>query len=397
MSFKPDSSEENSLEWALRQFWRISDADSLHTAGNSPTLPATGASWNAHGNTATGDATTPLEIDAGAFIIDTVVGDAPAGLNKAGTYFAWIPSKEALRIGSVGDNSWANPGQRSYVIGGPLSNASPSSFVVGGGSNALGNTGYIFGNGCTIDTATNSIIALGINIEAGAGGFTVAGVAVGVGIDIGDPVTFSGQPVACGVYLGSRATNAAIFGTGKGSTRKFVNSKSNSLMLGANIDSDAGDLATLTLFNKNCGIENHDPLSTLDIKGSVGFKYTNLDTDVVVDDGEYSITGDEYTFRIDMSALTSANDVFTINLPVLGPTTTDRRIYYFKACALTASPSGTARIEINPDGTDQIEDWDGLVNGGIGVPLGAGVALPIDVGDSITIIANNTDGVWWVI
>ena len=97
-----------------------------------------------------------------------------------------------------------------------------------------------------------------------------------------------------------------------------------------------------------------------------------------------------------MSALTGATDNYNIVLPALGASTIDRRIYYFKVTNKTGAAAPTATLTLKPNASDQLEDWENVIGPG-GNLLAAGDGFVIPLGDAVTVIANNTDGAWWVI
>jgi len=136
------------------------------------------------------------------------------------------------------------------------------------------------------------------------------------------------------------------------------------------------------------GVNTEAPLSTFDVNGSVGFQYTNV-AGVV---GGSTVVGaaDEYTFRIDLSGF-AAGQRHTMELPLISGI--DRRIYYFKATAATGA-SANAELALEPNVVDQIENF---TPGGGGRLLAVGLPLILSPGSAVTIIANGSDGAWWVI
>ena len=381
-------------DW-LYFFWEFVDS---HTGGSSPTPPATGTSWNAHGNTATGEADNPLVIDAGSFLVKGATGNTPADIGISGTYLAWISGKGSLRAGRTIGTDWvdANIGDDSLAIGYRAQALDDGCVSIGYTSTAGGNPvfggAYAIAMGQAANAPGSNAIAIGASTTASGNFFATA---IGYAA-----ATTKSAALSVGVGTQATADGAVVIGTGKNfGSDPFINNKANALMMGANIG--VADLATLTLFESKCGIENESPLSTLDVGGSVGFKY---DLVTATNGGSSDLT-DEYVVLVDMGAITSTN-TFIINLPNLGATTIDRRIYYIKFISTTGNwpPSTTANsLQINPGNNDGIEEIDGgaALAGQFksdGVPLnfsfGGGSG---NRGAALTLIADNDLGGWWVI
>ena len=485
-------------DW-LYFFWEFVDS---HTGGSTPTPPATGTSWNAHGNTAIGDASNFLKIENASLLIEgttpaTGVGNTPAA--GAGTRFMFIPSKGgAIRSGVATGTEWdaANIGASSIAIGSGVT-APGSSQVVLGKNNAILNTtqsevcigsnstvqtfgqGLALGGnivvdgilscvalGSTLQNHGNQSIAIGTSsrvgfdgigpndvgylsignsIAIGSGaiceatqsvafgpacqilsdetvqtgkqsvalgyGVAVAGnnaVGIGSSVKIGDVLTGdinSKNCIAIGNLVGvSLAENAMVIGSGFSAPNRLINTKPNSLWMGINsdtptfiFDGKTGGAGTTGFI----GIVQQNPISTLDVGGSVGFKY---DLVTATNGGNKTLT-EEYVVFVDMAAVTLTN-TFIVNLPDLGATTIDRRIYYIKFISTTGNwpPSTTANsLQINPGNNDGIEEIDGgaALAGQFksdGVPLnfsfGGGSG---NRGAALTLIADNDLGGWWVI
>lgn len=375
-------------EW-LNNLWQfIQD----HTGGSSTGGTGTGSNWNAHGNIAVGNATTPLEINTGAFVITGTIGNTPTDIETAGTHFAWIPSKGAFRLGVTTGTQWAdaNIGTNSIAMGpdaeatgtnslsiGQFTKSIANSIAIGPGCEANGSVDVSVGNSSVNNG--NSCSVFGTQNLANAS--ALFGVSIGHSTRVGPAVGFSSRPVAIGTFVRSEATAAVTIGSSN-SGSEMINTTANSVWIGT------GSAPTLILRNARAGILEQNPLSTLDVGGSVGFLYTNV---AGSDGGTTNITGNEYTFRVDTSAMSGAN-THTMQLPQLGASTIDRRVYYFKATNISAT-AHSATVTITPNAADQIEDF----TTGIGQLFGAGVGLPITPGTAITIIANNSDGAWWVI
>ena len=376
MSFKPDSSEENSLEWVLRQFWRIANTFNLHTGSGDPSPPATGSSWNAHGNIATSDggAANPLKIKNGSLWIDNgnnidgTYGDFPTGAEYQGTGIAykliWKGSTGDFRAGYVSTDAWddANLGGASVGLGG-------NTLASGGQSVAIGNAAQ--------STKTGTLA-----VGAGCQALAVFGTSFGLDARV-DTASITG--LAIGTYLDSTALGAVTIGKGVSSGSRLTNARFNSLVIGVN-----STTGTLFLENARCGVNENIPLSTLDVGGSVGFQYTPLNA---TDATTYTITGDEYTFRIDLSGMTTTQDEYTIQLPTMSSTAIDRRVYYFKVTDITHVTGNHGKVLIKPGTGQYIEDF----SEGQGHRHPVNDPLILQSGDAITIIANDTDKTWWVI
>jgi len=422
-------------DW-LHFFW---DLVNSHTGGSSPTPPVTGTNWNAHGNTALGTDTNPLAINGGAFLVTDPSGfsgtppdgEVPAAIEIENTSLAFIPSKwGAIRAGTNSADQWsdANIGILSVGFGYNAIASGIASIAMGDRPEASGTTSIAIGGGNPVATQINAICIGTLGSQATASATLAIGKAAKAratdSVAIGfQPTTDGGQSVAIGyvvstagqfgiaigsnadaIGLGSVALGSIVQTTGIGSVaigtgastfaQQLNNTKADSMWMAVK-----SDLPTFILDSRGggpgttgfIGIVEQDPLSTLDIGGSVGFKYTNI-TAVSGNTHTIGASDDEYTFRVDMSPLTFAQ-VQTIQLPQITSTATDRRIYYFKAVALTTVPGAAANLQIKPNTADRIENWPG----GQGQRLVAGAPLAIDSGTSITIIANNTDKTWWVI
>ena len=414
-----------------------------HTGGSIPTPPATGTSWNAHGNTATGASASPLKVEDASFLIEGSTPASPIGLvpsTGVGTRFMYVGAKGAIRSGIIiagaTSTDWdeANIGNGTTVLGtggvvtqtyatslgsandvtgaGNSCAAVGSSNIVGQGSGSLAlgagnkvtalvNTFSVFAIGganeiftsfaCTAVGNSNKIngslnaAVVGIN-----NGLTSAqiGLIVGSGNDI---VGISSASVV-GNYLKPTAIGAFIVGSGVSVSDRFGNNVANSMMLGANIG--AADDATITLVDKKCGIQNEAPLSTMDIGGSVGFKYENVSPNHldVIDVG----ATEQYTYRIDMGNITGSLEYAIAELPDLGTTTVDRRIYYFKVTDKDLTANSGAKLRIQPGASDSVELYISG-SGPTGYVVGSNGYAQFGIGDAVTLIGNNDDKIWWII
>ena len=322
-------------DW-LYFFWEFVDS---HTGGSTPTPPATGTSWNAHGNIATGDVNVAdtnlnasgdqavLQIDAGTLFASGTTGNTP-DMDQAGTYMAYIPGKDgAFRSGIstvlVPDAfSDANIGRASVAFGQNNIADNFGCFAVGDSNVAANGTGIAMGQknearghvsfsgnsniamGASCKTAGFlscvsmgsqceaygvATIALGVGSIAGSSGaFDVTASAYAIGdtakaltnntVSIGIQVTSdANQSVAVGILTEVSAAGSFVIGIGDttGATNRLVNNIPNTMMLGC-----GSDIPTITMRNDTpgsgtigkIGIVFTDPLSTLDVGGSVGYK-----------------------------------------------------------------------------------------------------------------------------
>ena len=412
-------------DW-LYFFWEFVDS---HTGGSSPTPPATGLSWNAHGNTADGGAISgadsdPLNIQNSSFFISGSGGHAADMEGYAGKAFYYISDKGSLRAGDylINQLNDSNIGTGSIGLGQRTEPRSSNGIAIGqivevegnqsmaiaasgakviawtpGLNAAIGNFCNIFEESAVSTTpggtgwlTNNTVVGNSSSIKKSFGAgfiFIDNNVCIGLNAEIRD----CSSSLDVGLNTKVTASNAAIIGIGNSDSDKFTNDIASSMMIGVGLG--AVDTATLTLRNARLGINQEDPISTLDVGGSVGFQYTNL---TATDGTTYTITGDEYTFRVDVSGFTTTTDIYTIQLPTISSTAIDRRIYYFKVTDIDEIQGKHGTVSIQPEASQYIEDF-GTLNQNEGHRLAAGVPLGLKVGISITIIANNTDKTWWVI
>lgn len=124
----------------------------------------------------------------GSIISTGTIGSLP--VSGAGTRFMWIPSKEALRAGTVSGSQWddGNLGQSSIAFG-------YNTFASGSNTIALGNQAIV--------TNSNSV-AIGVNTSASGS----SSVAVGVGSD-----ALSDESVVIGVSSQVSGSQAVAIGS----------------------------------------------------------------------------------------------------------------------------------------------------------------------------------------
>ena len=386
--------------------------------------------WNTHGNIATGDITLVdqtsnyLKIQDASFLISGANGGIPE--IGAGTRFMFIPSLEgAIRAGKINSTEWDTIGTASIGLGRGCVASGIKAIAIGRSASATGTDSVAIGKDCSAsnqqavsighnNTATeidalsvgnlNNSTGTGTSICIGRGNNATALGSVAIG-----RINTSGGASSLAVGFSNTATNyncvsigsetdstgSSSITIGSGGTSRLTNANDNTIWMGVNSAIPTFIIVGNADSTGFIGIVEQAPLSTLDVGGSVGFKYTNVAgsngaTKTILDDE------DEYTFRVDLSALTGAADNYNIVLPALGLTTIDRRIYYFKVTNKTGAAAATATLTLKPNASDQLEDWNNTVGPG-GELLAAGVGFTISLGDAITVIANNTDGAWWVI
>ena len=443
----------------FEQIWRdwlyyLYEFIESHTGGSTPTPPATGLSWNAHGNTAVGSATQTLIIEPGTLFVKGVVGDTPSDLDTHGvgtsTGMVFIPSKGALRAGTVTSGSFywdaSFIGQDSVAIGNAVFADKASGVALGGpeawaqgissfaaGKSAQANANYAIAIG---DTASaNGINSTAIGKSASASGLSGSiavgtecvvnangGAALGIKCSatgtlnpaavgtvctaggsqsaaIGFSATTGGQyGVAVGSNVEAQGTRGVTIGSGYGTgVGTLINPSADTLWMGCGSNVPTIIMVSAgTTVPSNTGIVQQAPLSTLDIGGSVGFAYSLL----TGSDAGSDTLSDEYVVKVNMQNVTAGN-TYTINLPALGPTTIDRRIYYIKIISLNGTwGGGTAFLAIQPAVNDGVED---IASGGSpGTLLADNTPVNIGMsnanrGTSLTFIADNTSGGWWLI
>lgn len=341
--------------------------------------------WNAHGDTATvdGDAANPLKIVNGSLWIDNGTGLTggtgayPTGAEWQGVTtenkLLWIGEKGAFRAGAVLNDGWdsANIGTHSFAVGKGSKASGQDSIAIGGNSLCTGFQSAITGVGSTASGIFN--LVFGHNCEVTSG--------------------FVGG--AFGNYCVASANSAFTMGSGAGAgANRLINNISDSMMIGVGSASP-----TLLLKGGKCRIGDSTlPLSTLDVGGSVGFKYDLL----LASNGGSDTLSDEYVVFVDMRNVTAGNN-YTVNLPPLGASTIDRRIYYIKIISTNGTWAGTSNLIIDPDASDSIENIDGAPSSA-GTLKAAGVPLTLSMGGTagnrgatLTLIADNNNGGWWLI
>lgn len=234
---------------------RVHDFISTHTGGSNPVSPATGTSWNAHGNTATGDSSTHLKIDEGTFYALGTSGTTPSDIESASTHLAWIPSKAAFRAqansgtqdadGSIGLNSFAfgkdniASDNNGFLIGVSNTGSANNHFIIGRNNTASSNTNYIIGESNTAsgrdqyifgsdNDVTPTSVPDDMNFVFGQGNNLVAGTdstIIGVGNTLNAPIlsaicigTNSSTLAFKGLCIGTESTASGNYATALGNS-----------------------------------------------------------------------------------------------------------------------------------------------------------------------------------
>ena len=353
-------------------------------------------------------------------------GETPTA--GAGTRFMYIGAKGAIRCGVVSGTDWdeAQIGINSIAVGEDII-AGDRSAVFGRRQNITGknviaagqdhtcavNTSVLLGSNNTVtaiggiaigDTCSaggNDSVAMGAGCVAGTSTFHASSIALGelatatgigaVAIGLSSSATGTTNSIAIGSFATVPISNSMAFGlrtTASGNNsvafgRDVIASAQENFCLGLGIDINnqmENDIAdsmflgvgsvdpTMIFRNQKVGIIEKNPLSTLDVGGSVGYKQKRVATSP-----EGSLTlSDELVVIID----TTAGD-FDITLPDI--TANDRRMYHVKNAGLI---SDNNNVVIVASGTDWLDD-------GQGSPLVQSPAtISITPGSSAQIIAN---------
>lgn len=368
--------------------------------------------WNAHGDTAVGDATSPLKVEDATFYAegstpDSPIGDAPT--SGSGRRFMIIPSRNyAIRSGRVTGVQWDHDGvnnnignqsaafnrdtiasgANSFAAGLRCTASANPSFVYGVDSTASGTMSVAFGNTstasgnnsfCTGRNATadaddsvvmgfgassGAVATNGVAIGEAAATTTINGLAIGANTNangapsnaVGYTVTASGanstalgtdntasggSALTVGRWITASNTNSIVIGQGVSDGSRLINNIANSLMLGVNTTTP-----TVILRNSRCGIEETNPLSTLDVGGSVGYQNKYVETSV---DSPYTLSV-ELVLNVD-----NRQGNFTCTLPDCNAA--NRRMYHIKRLH-----PGANTLVVNPAGNDLIDRQTSIVN-----------------------------------
>jgi hypothetical protein len=271
----------------FNQIWKnwldkLHDFLNRHTGGSTPTSPATGTSWNAHGNTATGSSNTAdtntgiLHINEGTFLIGKAgtpaeqVGNTP-DIDQEGTYLSFSPANGAFRVGTINSNGsygtdpWsdANTGQDSIGIGVNSKIKGLKGISIGQDNNVTGATSMCLGN----ENQATATYAAMLGHQGKAGGINSSAV--------GFQAEALGQnSVAVGNKVRADATNAVIIGKGTPGAY-FENPTAASMYIGVGNTT----YPTMRLQQNKvaiCSTADFEPQSTLDVGGSVGFQHDEL-------------------------------------------------------------------------------------------------------------------------
>ena len=154
--------------------------------------------------------------------------------------------------------------------------------------------------------------------------------------------------------------------------------------------------STGTGWNANGDVATGGPFTIngdLDVIGSLGLAYEHIDAQPGV---TRTLTSADsvFRFKVDIDDLTGVSDVYTLVLPLVS--TVDRRIYEFKVTDVLNTSDASAYVDITPNANDYLEDYNQAGNGQ-GRRKGQGNPLPLQVGDSFTVYADDIDDTWWVV
>ena len=201
------------------------------------------------------------------------------------------------------------------AIGGNTGLFTQYCFVGGDSSDVDGFGSFVFGKDCYAGGSfTLYLVAIGQSVSCSANN----------AIGIGKNVTVSGTSgVGIGTFVSATATNAISIGVGASAIAPMDCNTADTMFLGAG----SAD-PTLILRNNRAGVLYKDPLSTLDVGGSVGYKYTPINATnepytIGANDNELSFIVDTSTFG------TGIASGFNLFLPKILSTAVDRRMYHF--------------------------------------------------------------------
>lgn len=377
-------------DWLNFLYNYLLDFIATHTGGGTPTPPATGTSWNAHGSTAVSDGTAsnPLIIEDGSFLIDNgtaATGEYPtAGTHSGGGdeyKFLYVGDKASLRVGRVGGTNWddAGIGNRTIFVGDDglitgnnasgfgnnITVSGNNSFGAGNGTVVSGAVSFGFGKSNTISGAGSiglgeaitaagaACIGMGKTVTVGtAGGIhnnaisigassrAPLGAAIAIGesaqsdgtasLALGKATSATGTQSTCagfttsatnsnsvsiGTFLATSGSGSMTLGVGAGGgASRLINAVDDCIYIGV------GTEPTLRLEDNKCAICNavdgaFEPLSTLDVGGSVGYQQDNLASDNGASD-----TSEVYAGAPTLSVV----DVITQSQTVIGSWTVTR-------------------------------------------------------------------------
>jgi len=275
--------------------------------------------WNIHGNTATGSATEPLVVDEAAFLIKGAVGNEPAEIAAGGTNFAWIPSLGSL-VATTQTSTPTEVHAQNVLIGKDITSAGATNVQIGednttSGFLAFNNT--LIGFNLLSENLGNTIVGASNNILGGSKFAAVVG-----NNNVVESPPFDGKlsALVLGHYLSvGDAPNCGVIGVGNGTTARIHNDIGYSLMLGVGIKGEPTVEHTIILRNKRLGIVLDNPLSTLDVAGSTGYKYSVIDT------WPHTVGANEDELVFLLQPTQNGEDFI---LPLIS--TIDRRIYFLK-------------------------------------------------------------------
>jgi len=337
--FKPDPSENNTLEWVMRQFWRISTSlEEIETQlvggaqdhGDLTGLNDPGAAGDDHTNYLHKDITRNISVG--------YTTDIEADIFNVSLTPDF--SLEYLKTMTVTDD---------FELNVPTGNGHGEYYL-------------------TIDSNGPYTLSTGTNVKLMDGNVTM---------------------LADGNYILNihrySATNAVA---------QLTLAEGSIATQGVTVENQGTPLATLATTIDFVGDGVVATGSGADKTITIESKYDLL----TATDGGGDTLSDEYIVKVDVSGLTGSN-TYTVSLPALSATT-DKKIYYIKIIALSGAPSVSAIFSINPDDNDGVEDISG--SGPTGILLGDGVNLDLTLatsvlGTSLNIQGDNDNGGWYII
>jgi len=377
--------------------------------------------WNAHGNTAIGDATNFLKIENGSLLLEGTSPTVPVGgvpTTGAGTRMMYVADQGSLMVGLATGTQFDTVGNRCLVVGEDnsfssvtknntgvigkeniigsnnslvaglrnqtsaalamvlgkdcVSSAASFSAAIGNNVNVSGLDGigmgtgvvvagqnsFAAGNGAAISAGGSSSVCIGENaavdgingLAIGTSsytGFSAAANAIGNAARATSSNTLAvgltceasgGGSVVFGHWVDATATDSVAIGIGVSNANRLVNPTASSMYIGV-----GSVLPTLRLQGNKCAVvsdTDFQPLSTLDVGGSVGYQFTNLEFSA---DTPYTPTGDELCFSVNFTGAGTGN-TFVFNLPTITATAFDRRMYHIINEAPTRAGAGATNI-----------------------------------------------------